>query len=144
MFVVLLKMFVYAAMSAAVGGGSWRGDDVGSRTSACGVLWRASYWLALIVFVPGVQSSLPTKLDICLGLQQSHFGNGSIRICIILRQTKCGQDELAEVVVVEAWDIALLPRIEVGIRAETRRVLGLRSVRNGRHLQESFLPLNLG
>jgi hypothetical protein len=51
--VVLLKIFVYAAMSAAGGDGSWMKDDVGSWTDACGVLWQA-YWLALVVLVPGV------------------------------------------------------------------------------------------
>jgi hypothetical protein len=66
--VVLLKMFVYAAMSAVDGDGSCQGDDVGSWTGACGVSWRA-YWLAFVVSVPGVQSTLTTKLDICLSLK---------------------------------------------------------------------------
>ena len=53
MFVVLLKMFVYAAISAAGGDGSWMEDDVGSWMRVFGVLWQA-YWLALIVSIPGV------------------------------------------------------------------------------------------
>jgi hypothetical protein len=46
-------MFVYAAISAAAGDGSWIGDDIGSRMRVFGVLWQA-YWLALVVSVPGV------------------------------------------------------------------------------------------
>jgi hypothetical protein len=75
----------------------------------------------------------------CLSLKQSHLGDSGIRVCIIMWQAKRGQDELAEIIVIRRCDVALFPRVKVGIRAEARRVFCLRFVRNGRHLACLFL-----
>lgn len=94
----------------------------------------STYLSALGVFVPFVQSTLATELNVGLGLQECHLGgSASVAVDIGGLESECAADELAEVTIVGRCHLFLAPCCEELIRIEGGAIFGARFTRDWRH-----------
>ena len=78
----------------------------------------------LLIKIPPMQSTLPSKFEVRLGLQQRDLSYGAINEIVVWFQTQGLDDEFPEIIVVWWRQSLLSPSFKKGIRVEGRLALG--------------------